>query len=121
MTADRPAPVDPGVLHALAADVGRETAAGVIERFVAMLEVRLTRIRTAPDPDELRVAALSLACSASMLGAEPLARSARSLRMSDLAPDLDDGPREERALSRLDALARCTADELGRVHAPCAS
>ncbi|MGO1584201.1 MAG: hypothetical protein ACTHXO_13390 [Actinomycetaceae bacterium] len=46
MTADRPPPVDLDVLHALTADLGHDATAGMIDRFLAMLEDRITRIRT---------------------------------------------------------------------------
>lgn len=67
-------------------DVGPAAAASMVDRFLAMLPERLARLRravTAGDPPELRDATLSLACSATMLGAERLAAAVTRCRTAD--------------------------------------
>ncbi|MGC5629260.1 hypothetical protein ACPYO6_13585 [Georgenia sp. Z1344] len=114
--------VDVAALHRLASDVGTDAACDMVDRFLDLLEARLLRIRRAPDAEELGVAVLSLACSASMLGAEALAASARSVRLADLAPGeitLPDGEKRDgaEALQRLEHVARRSAGELSRLPA----
>ena len=68
--------VDATSVTRLEEDVGADAAAGMIDRFIALLPGRIERLRravAAGEWAELRDAALSLSCSATMLGAGRLA------------------------------------------------
>lgn len=75
--------VDHASLTRLVTDVGEAATAGMVDRFVTMLPGRVARLRgavAAGEPAELRDAALSLGCSASMLGAHALAAASAHCR-----------------------------------------
>lgn len=74
------APVDDAVLDELVQDVGQAATSRMIGLFLEDLPNRVRRLRAAVlvrDVEKSRVAALSLSCSAAMLGARPLADTAR--------------------------------------------
>lgn len=81
------ADVTPSSAARLADDVGVEAVAGMRDRFVALLPGRVARLGAAlaaGEAPELRDAALSLSCSATMLGAHRLAALCDALRGGDL-------------------------------------
>jgi HPt (histidine-containing phosphotransfer) domain-containing protein len=72
--------ISPHVLRALSEEMGPDIARTFAERYVAMLDGRMARIRAAlagDDGEDARVAALSLHCSSAMVGAEAVAGLAR--------------------------------------------
>lgn len=113
----REAAVDAAVLGELTQDVGRAATSRMIGLFLEDLPNRVRRLRAAVhcrDAAETRVAALSLSCSAEMLGARPLAEAARSYVRG--LPSRDRDPE----LSALADLARQACAEL-RTHGSAAS
>ncbi|WP_152193089.1 hypothetical protein [Georgenia satyanarayanai] len=98
--------MDRSQLAELVGQVGAETAAGMVERFVAMMGGRLGALRQAvAGDDDRRDVSLSLACSATMLGAHALADAATRCRT-------EDGAGAERALAEVEALAGPTCHAL---------
>lgn len=79
--------VDPGPVARLRDDVGPEAARGMLDRFLDLLPGRVARLHAAVaagEAPELRDAALSLSCSATMLGAHRLAAVSERLRGTDV-------------------------------------
>ncbi|WP_164737376.1 hypothetical protein [Georgenia sp. SYP-B2076] len=72
--------ISPHVLRTLSEEMGADIARAFAERYVAMLDGRMARIRAAlagDDGEHAHVAALSLSCSSSMVGADTVAGLAR--------------------------------------------
>ena len=107
----RPGVVDGANLVRLRDDVGPAAAAGMVDRFLAMLPQRLDRLRlavAAGEAAELRDAALSLGCSATMLGAHRLAAVCDQCRTAT-------GERATEVLAELGSVAAATASALAAI------
>lgn len=84
------ADVTPSSAARLADEVGVEAVAGMRDRFVALLPGRVARLGAAlaaGEAPELRDAALSLSCSATMLGAHGSLRSATPCAAATCPPN----------------------------------
>lgn len=100
--------VDRSSVTQLLGEVGAAATAGMIDRFLDMLPGRVARLRkavVAGELPELRDATLSLTCSATMLGAHPLAAASAQCRTADRAS-------AQVALAEVERVAPLTAQAL---------
>lgn len=100
--------VDRSSVTQLLGEVGATATAGMIDRFLDMLPARVARLRravAAGELPELRDATLSLGCSATMLGAHPLAAACGRCRTTDRAS-------AQTALAEVERVAPLTSQEL---------
>lgn len=99
-------PLDRARLSELVEQVGPEATGVMVDLFLEMAPARLARLRQAvATREDLRDVALSLACSATMVGAHALADAATRCRT-------EDGAAAERALAEVEALAGPTCHAL---------
>lgn len=99
-------PLERSYLTVLVTEVGPAATGGMVDHFIDMLAGRVARLRQAlSSGQDVRDIALSLACSAEMLGALPLADAATRCRT-------EDGAAAERALAEVEALAGPTCHAL---------
>ncbi|WP_413450428.1 hypothetical protein AA0Y32_07135 [Georgenia phoenicis] len=98
--------LDRARLTELVEQVGPEAAAGTVDHVLAMMASRVSRLRQAvATGEDRRDVALSLACSATMVGAHALAEAATRCRT-------ESGAAAERALAEVEALAGPTCHAL---------